>query len=172
VAETDETGIDGNGDAEMSTDRETPQDFFETLNQEFHFTIDVAASSNNHKCKRYYSKNALDLDWSKEVCWMNPPYDKSIGLWLKKAYKTAQQGGCVVALIQGRSTDTIWWHDYVMQASEIRIIKDRLHFGNNWKFSRANISSVVVVFEPYCKGPPVLCSIDTKGNKWSRNDCR
>lgn len=113
------------------TEYETPQDFFDTLNREFHFTLDVCATKENAKCELYYSpeQNSLERDWLGHVCWMNPPYDKSIGVWIKKAYETAQQGGLVVALIQSRSTDTKVFHQYVMKASEIRFIKDRLHFG-------------------------------------------
>jgi len=96
---------------------------------------------------------------------MNRPYDKSIGLWLKKAYETSQSGYTVVWLIKGRSSDTKWWHDYVMKASEIRYIKDRLHFGINKIFNRANISSIVVVFRPFCQGPPRVYSINTKGKR-------
>lgn len=48
---------------------ETPLELFEKLDQEFNFTIDVCADSNNNKCKRYYSKeqNGLLKDWTNEV---------------------------------------------------------------------------------------------------------
>ena len=149
-----------------STEWETPQDFFDNLNREFKFNLDVCATSGNAKCGLFFNSDhdALSQEW-KGVCWMNPPYDKLIGLWLKKAYETSQKGSTVVCLIQGRSSDTIWWHDYVMKASEIRYIKDRLHFGMNKIFKRANISSIVVVFRSCCQGPPTICSINTKGEK-------
>ena len=35
---------------------ETPQDFFDKLDDEFHFDIDVCATHENHKCKWYYTK--------------------------------------------------------------------------------------------------------------------
>ena len=149
-----------------STEWETPQEFFNNLNREFKFNLDVCATSKNAKCGLFFnsSHNALDQEWH-GTCWMNPPYDKSIGLWLKKAYETSRKGNTVVCLIQGRSSDTKWWHDYVMKASEIRYIKDRLHFGINKIFNRANISSIIVVFRSYCEGPPKVYSIDTKGEK-------
>lgn len=151
-----------------SVEWETPQDFFDALNKEFHFEIDVAASEENFKCGRFYGKesNSLEINWGiwKSI-WLNPPYDKSIGLWLRKAYESAQDGCTIVCLIQGRSCDTKWWHDYIMKSSEIRFIKDRLHFGLNGKFSRANISSLIVVFRPHCTGPPRICSINTQGEK-------
>ena len=144
---------------------ETPQNFFDALNQEFRFTIDVCASEHNAKCARFFSKqhDGLDRNWSNEIVWMNPPYDKDIRKWMRKAHIESQRGATVVCLIQGRSCDTIWWHDYVMRASEIRFIRDRLHFGFNGNYSRANISNIVVVFHPYCQGPPKTMSIDTKG---------
>ncbi len=43
----------------------TPQDFFDALNDEFHFTLDVCANEQNHKCERYFSKadDGLKMDW-------------------------------------------------------------------------------------------------------------
>lgn len=147
-----------------SVEWETPQDFFDTLNEEFHFDLDVCARFNNAKCKNYFSihASALYQKWEGS-CWMNPPYSKSINKWLEKAHQSAQTGATVICLIQGRSSDTKWWHNYVMKASEIRYIKDRLHFGLEGKFSRANISSIIVVFRPYCQGPPLVSSVNTKG---------
>ncbi len=155
-----------------SIEYETPQDFFDALNREFHFILDAAATRKNAKCNLFYTLegNGLKNPWyfshpPVSSIWVNPPYDQSVALWIKKAYETAQAGGLVVCLIQGRSTDTKMWHEYVMKASEIRFIKDRLHFRFNGKSARANISNVVVVFRPYCKGPPLICSIDTKGKR-------
>lgn len=44
----------------------TPQDFFDKLNEEFHFTLDAAADETNHKCDEYYGKsiNGLSQPWS------------------------------------------------------------------------------------------------------------
>lgn len=43
----------------------TPQDFFDQLNKEFHFTLDPCANDQNHKCKKFYTKeqNGLSKDW-------------------------------------------------------------------------------------------------------------
>lgn len=132
---------------------ETPQSFFDELNKIFGFTLDVCATPENAKCERYYSSDSLNKLWS-GTCWMNPPYDKTISLWIEKAYRTAQSGFTVVCLVQARSSDTAWWHKFVMKSSEIIFIRDRLRFGKNGIFSRANISSVLVVFRPGCQGPP------------------
>ena len=35
---------------------ETPQDFFDQLDKEFHFTLDPCADETNHKCEKYFTK--------------------------------------------------------------------------------------------------------------------
>ena len=78
----------------------TPQDFFDKLDEEFHFDLDPCADAENAKCKEYFTKeeNGLLKDW----------------------------GG--VALIPAR-TDTRFFHDYIYHKAEIRFIKGRLKFG-------------------------------------------
>ena len=39
-----------------STEWETPQPFFDALHAEFGFTLDVAATSTNAKCPRYFTR--------------------------------------------------------------------------------------------------------------------
>lgn len=43
----------------------TPDDFFQKLNEEFHFDLDPCAGEENHKCKNYFTKeqNGLLQDW-------------------------------------------------------------------------------------------------------------
>ena len=43
----------------------TPQDFFDQLDKEFHFTLDPCANEQNHKCKKFYTKeqDGLSHDW-------------------------------------------------------------------------------------------------------------
>lgn len=44
---------------------ETPQSFFDVLNDEFHFDIDVCALPENAKCSKFYSPedNGLSKNW-------------------------------------------------------------------------------------------------------------
>lgn len=51
-------------------DWETPQELFDELDAEFRFTLDAAASENNHKCPVYFTKsdNALDKNWGGRSC--------------------------------------------------------------------------------------------------------
>lgn len=53
--------------------------------------------------------------------WMNPPYGRTIGDWMRKAYESAQAGALVVCLVPAR-TDTVWWHDYAIKG-QIRFIR-------------------------------------------------
>lgn len=43
----------------------TPQDFFDNLDAEFHFGLDVCASDENAKCQSYYTvqKDGLSQPW-------------------------------------------------------------------------------------------------------------
>ena len=63
----------------------TPQELFNRLNKEFNFTLDICASKENAKCPKYYTKeeDALKQEWG-GVIWMNPPYGRQIGIWVKK----------------------------------------------------------------------------------------
>lgn len=122
---------------------ETPQLFFDALNAEHHFDVDVCATANNAKCERYYTKeqDGLSQQW-KGVCWMNPPYGREIGKWMRKAYESSLYGATVVCLVPAR-TDTAWLHDYAMKG-EIEFVRGRLKFGG----SKANapFPSAIVTF--------------------------
>ena len=107
----------------------TPQDFFDQQNALYGpFDVDVCADATNAKCAVYFDKNAdgLAQPWVGK-CWMNPPYGRDIGKWMKKAKESARNGTVVVCLVPAR-TDTKWWHDYAM-AGRIVFIRGRLKFG-------------------------------------------
>lgn len=122
----------------------TPEAFFKRFNDEFNFDVDVCATAQNAKCLRYYTKetDGLAQSWAGDKCWMNPPYGREIGKWVKKAYESSKQGAVVVCLLPAR-TDTQWWHDYCMNA-ELRFVRGRLKFGG--ATNSAPFPSVVVVF--------------------------
>ena len=127
----------------------TPQDFFDKLNQEFHFTLDPCADEFNHKCEKYFTKeqNGLVQSWECERVFCNPPYGREIGAWVQKCFVEVEDGSCecVVMLIPAR-TDTQWFHKYIYHnANEIRFIKGRLKFGDSKNC--APFPSMVVVFK-------------------------
>ena len=126
-------------------DWETPQDLFDKLDEEFDFQLDVCASHNNTKCSEYWTKesNALIKWWSPHSWkWMNPPYGRQIGKWIKKASESRK----VVALLPAR-TDTKYFHEHIYKKpnTEIRFIKGRLKFSGSK--NSAPFPSMIVIFK-------------------------
>lgn len=124
----------------------TPNGFFAILDKEFGFTLDVCALPGNAKCTRFFTPDIDGLTQRWEgVCWMNPPYGRVIGAWVKKAHDSAKQGATVVCLLPAR-TDTRWWHDFIQGKAEVRFIRGRLKFGEAKR--SAPFPSVIVIFRP------------------------
>jgi len=125
---------------------ETPQHVFDALDAEFGFTLDPCASESNAKCERFYTRddNGLAQSWEGEVVFVNPPYGRQIGRWAEKAYLSARGTRATVVMLVPSRTDTKWWHRWIMQANEIRLIRGRLRFGGARK--SAPFPSAIVVF--------------------------
>lgn len=123
---------------------ETPQDFFDLLDAEFHFNLDVCALPENTKCAAYYTPemDGLHQPWYGR-CWCNPPYGRSVNKWVRKGYLASQEGALVVMLLPGR-TDTKWFHDYIYGKAEVRFVRGRLKFGG--AKNSAPFPSMVVIF--------------------------
>ena len=122
----------------------TPQETFDKLHSEFGFALDVCALPENAKCARYFTpeQDGLAQEW-RGICWMNPPYGREIGRWMRKAYESSRAGATVVCLVPAR-TDTAWWHDYAVKG-EIRFIRGRLKFGG--QTNSAPFPSAIVIFK-------------------------
>jgi phage N-6-adenine-methyltransferase len=127
----------------------TPQDFFDAVDRRFGpLTTDVCALPENAKCPRFFTPeiDGLKQDWTGR-CWMNPPFGKTIGLWLAKAVASAKAGATVLCLLPAR-VDTLWWHRYVKPfAQRIEFPKGRLWFGLQRKYP-APFPCALVVFAP------------------------
>lgn len=108
----------------------TPPEVYDPLNREFGFTLDVAATSENAKCPRYYTRkdDGLAQPWD-GVCWMNPPYGKDVPKWLARALEESKRGVTTVCLIPAR-TNTKWFHDLCLSVAEVRFVKGRPKFGD------------------------------------------
>lgn len=124
----------------------TPQDFFDNLNEEFHFTLDPCANEENHKCDLFYTKeqDGLTKDWGGHVVFCNPPYGKEIADWVRYSYEQSQKPNTTVVMLIPASTDTRYFHDYIYGKAEIRFIKGRLKFGD--ATTAAPFPSMVVVY--------------------------
>lgn len=124
----------------------TPQELFVGLDAEFKFTLDPCCTPETAKCRAFFTKkeDGLSRPWGSHTVFMNPPYGRGIGDWMRKAYEESQAGATVVCLVPSR-TDTAWWHDYAMKG-EIRLLRGRLKFGE--AKTNAPFPSAVVVFRP------------------------
>lgn len=112
---------------------ETPPELFRRLDEQYHFTLDVAATAENALCERYYTKetDGLSQSWQTDgAVWCNPPYGRSVAKWVRKAFYESQGGQTIVMLIPAR-VDTAWFHDYVYHKATIRFIRGRLKYGLN-----------------------------------------
>lgn len=131
--------------SQASDEWSTPQDVYDKLDAEFHFTLDPCSTDQNHKCALYYTQaeNGLLQDWGGQSVFCNPPYS-DIGAWVEKAYREAMQDNTVVVLLIPSRTDTKYFHDFIYHRSEIRFIRGRLKFGG--AIYNAPFPSMVVVF--------------------------
>lgn len=52
----------------------TPQDLFDELDAEFHFTLDPCATKQNAKCKKFYTAedDGLEKSWGGVFCLCKP----------------------------------------------------------------------------------------------------
>jgi phage N-6-adenine-methyltransferase len=147
-----------------SDEYETPQDLFDELNEEFHFTLDVCATPENAKCKKYFTKkiDAFKQEW-KGFWFMNPPYGREIIHWVLRAKIEALAGNPGVCLLPAR-TDTKWWSIFYDRKNykpkpncEIRFLEGRLKFINrkfpsyssngDFKLFPAPFPSAIVIFK-------------------------
>lgn len=134
-----------------SCEWETPQGLFDALDAEFAFKLDVCATACNAKCEKWFGmeQDGLKQEWT-GACWMNPPYGRAIGRWMKKAYSSSLRGATVVCLVPAR-TDTAWWWDYCMKG-EIRFIRGRVKFSKPGREpAPATFPSAIVVLRPPAK---------------------
>jgi site-specific DNA-methyltransferase (adenine-specific) len=117
----------------VTDDWSTPSETYDALHAEFGFVDDP--------CPLRGDANGLMREWQ-SPCFVNPPYSEILP-WMEKATLEAKAGKTVVLLVPAR-TDTRWWHEFAMKATEIRFIRGRLKFGG--AKTGAPFPSAVVVF--------------------------
>jgi len=131
-------------------DWETPVEFFNLLDKEFHFTLDPCASKENAKCKRFYTiiDNGLKKSWRGERAFVNPPFS-NIFEWVKKCYNESRNTNTLVVLILPSRTDTLYWHEYIMKAQQIWFCKGRVNFLKNGETTKnsSTFPLVIVIFK-------------------------
>jgi len=127
-----------------SAEWETPYDLFNELDRIFGgFTLDPCATPQNAKCTRFFTRadDGLAQAWTGKV-FMNPPYGREIGKWVRKAWTESLSGALVVCLLPAR-VDTRWWHEYAKKG-HVYFLRGRLKFGSS--VNSAPFPSVLVTF--------------------------
>jgi len=173
-----ETHSAGGGDmtfqgALFSSDRGTwctPPALFEQLDAEFGFELDAAAVEATAKVPNYLGPDHPDpdrrdcrlRDWpGAGPVYANPPYGRGVGDFVAACHREGQRR-IVVLLILAR-TDTAWWHDFVMNAAEIRFVRGRVSFVDPETGEGRHpcpAPSVVVVWRPGWDGAPVVSAME------------
>lgn len=133
--------------APITTEWATPQWLFDELNERFAFTLDPCATIENAKCGSFFAEadDGLAQSWEGETVFMNPPYGRQIGRWVRKAYEEALRPHTVTVCLIPARTDTAWWHTYVMRADEVHLIQGRVRFVGK-TVDNAPFPSCIVVF--------------------------
>lgn len=140
----------------------TPTRFFEKLHAEFDFTLDAAASEANAKVPRYFTRDVdgLGQDWGAERVWCNPPFGRGLNEWCRKAWEASRAGALVVLLVPC-ATDMDWWHDYILEADEVRFVRGRMSFDSE-DLMRSNyvFPVCIAVFRPQATGERVSLGLE------------
>lgn len=109
----------------------TPRYLFEQL--KIKFDLDPCSPGKSIvpwiPAKHHFTKEQDGLlhKWFGKV-WLNPPYGRETGKWLKKMAKH----GNGIALVYSR-TDTVWFQKYAVTANIICFMDTRMHFVPNFK---------------------------------------
>jgi phage N-6-adenine-methyltransferase len=112
-----------------SDEWQTPNALLDFLRRFFHFDVDVCATAQTAKCRRFFSReqDGLKQEWKAgEVHWMNAPYSQA-ARWARKADQEAKCGAIVIGLFANR-TSTKWYRDHVVPSALIVQLHGRLCF--------------------------------------------
>ena len=125
----------------------TPQALFDELNKKYKFTLDPCATSENAKCKKFFTKenDGLKQSWKNERVFCNPPYGKNLKFWIKKADFEIKNGAKLIVLLIPARTDTKIFHEFIYKKYEIIFLKGRLHF--NESRNSAPFPSMLVIMK-------------------------
>ena len=104
----------------------TPRDWWAKLNEEFNFTIDLAASEKYHMVEPYYTEemDAFKQDWV-GTGWCSPPWsnDSWLDRWCMKAYASVTEGAAeAVVLLLPVRLNASWFKAWSHLAEEVRLL--------------------------------------------------
>lgn len=152
----------------------TPKIIYEPLVQEFNIKIDAAATAKSRIVGTWFGpgsawfEDALWADWTISSYWLNPPWSRGgkyqMKDWVRRASAEGAMGSTVVALLPAR-VDTSWWHDFVMDRAEVRIVRGRVTFDDPETGlpakSAAPFPVCICIWRP--GGPTTVSSMDPYG---------
>jgi len=129
-------------------DLAAPQAWHDNLNLEFDFTLDPCCTHEPAKCSKHFTpgENGLAQSWAEETVFMNPPYGKEVGFWMKKACEEARDNLALVVCFVRASVDMEWWGHYAARATEIRFSKERVTYAG--AETAAPFPVAIVIFRP------------------------
>lgn len=113
-AENHPQQVDKRGADDAIDNRATPPEWFAEMHARFRFTLDAAASAENHKLPRYFTiaDNGLEQSWAGERVWCNPPFS-NLGAWAWKAWREINTTPLIVMLVPANRTEQPWWQDSI-----------------------------------------------------------
>ncbi len=132
----------------------TPDHIFLKLHQEFHFTLDAAATSGNAKLPHYFTKeqDALKQSWSAHRVFCNPPYSRGhVKDFVLKALCECHSWGlrddaepCELAVLLIPTYTERAWYAANRKYFETRFITNRIKFGGGATTARGNHMLLIV----------------------------
>jgi phage N-6-adenine-methyltransferase len=96
-------------------DRATPASIFAPLHARRRFTLDAAASEDNHLCEKYFTRETDGLLWSwkGDRVWCNPPFSR-LEPWICKAWQEMFDGcEMVVMLLPANRCEQGFWQRHI-----------------------------------------------------------
>ena len=139
---------------------QTPQELFNTLNQEFDFDVDICASEDNKLLLDYFTeeRSALTNHWNiysrSFSAFMNPPYSQA-QVFLERAEQQARLHNITVVALVNANTDTKWFADAAKSANEVRLISGRIGFTrpDGKKVNGNTKGQCLIIWRGNCKTP-------------------
>ena len=140
---------------------ETPAELLQALSLVFkRFDLDPCTSRKSRSRVRArinftHGDDGLTLPWH-GVVFVNPPYGRTLGLWVAKARREVEDGRArtVVALLPARP-DTAYWHEHVAGRAVVYFLRGRLRFSDGEQ--AAPFPSALVL---YGATPEIILALD------------
>lgn len=116
-------------------DYRTPPEFLDAVRRKlniYDFSVDLAASDDNHVCPVYMTKedDALGPHSQWHIMggwqWLNPPY-AHIRPWVAKCWAESQLGARIACLVPA-GIGSNWYKDYVLGKAHTLILNGRITF--------------------------------------------